>query len=267
MTSPPSSSTPSPGRIRATARTGGEHCAELRAPPRRSRTRCGPCRLRRSPTPSGTPSSSPEKCMSLIEAVPGSRGPAHAPITPWPYSAVCSRSSFTKRAVTSAIDVSNSASTSSRLVAEQLLELGSVGRVALPGVAACRRAARAACRRRTPRTRTGLRCRRRRSRSRACGRRCGRGRGTARRTCRRRTGTRCRDRRRRRRSRGREGASSSITTRVEQTDDVRARAHLVAGVGERFLERARATELVARFEDEHRLARARARYAAAVRPL
>ena len=45
--------------------------------------------------------------------------------------------------------------------------------------------------------------------------------------------------------------------RVEQTDDVRAGAHLVAGIAERFLERARTTELVARFEDEHRLARAR----------
>ena len=32
----------------------------------------------------GVSSSVPWKCISLIDAVPGLRGPAQAPITPWP---------------------------------------------------------------------------------------------------------------------------------------------------------------------------------------
>ena len=59
ITSPPSSTTPSPGRISATGDAGGEHRARLRARPRRWRTRSGPCRPRRSPTPSARPRACP----------------------------------------------------------------------------------------------------------------------------------------------------------------------------------------------------------------
>ena len=84
-----SSSPPSSTHALARADLGDGH-ARPRAPrrprarPPRSRTTPCPCRPRRSPTPSASPSSSPAKCMSLIDAVPGSRGPAHAPMTPWP---------------------------------------------------------------------------------------------------------------------------------------------------------------------------------------
>ena len=80
-------STPSPGMILRNRDPRRDRGARVHAPPARSRTRPAPCRPRRSPTPRRGPSRSPWWCISFTDAVPGSRGPANAPITPWPKSA------------------------------------------------------------------------------------------------------------------------------------------------------------------------------------
>ena len=73
--------------------------------------------------------------MAWIQAVPGSRGPANVPMIPWPCSAIRRRSSRTWRSTTSAMDASNSDLTCFGVVGEELIERGAIGRVADPGVA------------------------------------------------------------------------------------------------------------------------------------
>ncbi len=169
----------------------------VRAPRRRGRSDTRPCRRARSPI--GPSASVPRECSACTRAVPGSRGPAQVPITPWPCRSARSRSSWTcslddlgDRAVEQHIERLG-------VAVEQLGELGAVGTRADPGV---------------PRTGAqrdpdpleqrlvgdvALDVRRRRSRRSA--RRCARRRRRRRPTCRRRTDTRGWGRPARRRSR------------------------------------------------------------------
>ena len=90
--SPPSSSTPSPGTIRATGTPVATTAPSARAASQ-SRNETIPIPPTTYPHIPGSPPSRPEAWWKWIDAVPGSCGLALVPITPWPRYAIWIRSS------------------------------------------------------------------------------------------------------------------------------------------------------------------------------
>ena len=97
-----------------------------RAPRRRGRRRRGPCRPRRSPS-AGRRRACPGSASACTAAVPGSRGPAQVPITPWPCRGRRSRSSRDVLARHVGDRAVKTGPRAARGRSEQLLELGAVG--------------------------------------------------------------------------------------------------------------------------------------------